>query len=63
MTMLDSFGLKNLIDTTDKTVLRCYENGIAVPTAWVTYRAELRALIAAGGISNPPTQPPYPAGT
>lgn len=50
------------MDTTDKTIIRCFECGVSVPAEWVTYRADLRVLIAAGsGI--PPTQPSYPAGT
>lgn len=55
--------LRNLMDTTDKTLLRCIENGVSIPPAWVTYRIALRALIAAGVAATPPTQPSFPAGT
>lgn len=50
----------------DKTILRCYENAVAVPAAWTTYRNALRAIISA--TSGDPTQllpvrPAYPSGT
>lgn len=60
--MMTYLELRNLMDSTDKTLLRCFECGVVVPTAWVTYRAALRALIAAGS-GTPPAAPPYPAGT
>lgn len=54
------------LDKSDRTVVRCAENGVAVPAAWVTYRKALRAIISAasGDPTQPlPTQPAYPAGT
>ncbi len=50
----------------DKTILRCYENAVAVPAAWATYRKALRAIVgaASGDPAQPlPTKPAYPAGT
>ena len=59
---MDKMQLINLLDTTDKTVIRCFENGVAVPQEWKTYRATLRTLITAGG-GDPPGRPSYPEGT
>ncbi|CAG9256297.1 hypothetical protein PCAR4_40277 [Paraburkholderia caribensis] len=50
----------------DRTILRCYENSVVVPSAWISYRKSLRAIVSAttGDASQPfPVQPPYPAGT
>jgi hypothetical protein len=50
----------------DKTILRCYENAVVVPTAWATYRKALRAIVgtATGDATIAlPTKPAYPAGT
>jgi len=59
--------IKNLaqlaLDKSDITILRCYEKEIVVPQSWLTYRAELRIIVA-----NPtpesiiPDRPPYPDG-
>ena len=50
----------------DKIILRCGENAVTVPTAWATYRKDLRAIVAATS-GDPtvalPTRPAYPAGT
>lgn len=54
--------LANMLDKTDKTILRCLENDISIPTEWKTYRSNLRSLINAGG-GEPPDQPPYPTGS
>ncbi|EEF26835.1 conserved hypothetical protein [Ricinus communis] len=57
---------KTELDSSDLTILRCYENGIPVPSEWATYRKLLRAVI--GAASGDPTQPlpmrpQFPAGT
>jgi hypothetical protein len=50
------------LDKSDVTILRCAENGVAVPAAWAIYRAALRASV--GGAPNSlPAQPAYPQGT
>jgi hypothetical protein len=45
----------------DRTILRCYENGVSVPSNWAAYRKSLRAIVAA--TAGDPTQslPPKPA--
>jgi len=47
----------------DTTVLRCYEAGVAVPTAWQTYRTTLRDIIYGRNAGPLPVMPSYPAGT
>jgi hypothetical protein len=50
----------------DTTILRCYENGVAVPAAWADYRKALRAIVGAssGDPTQPlPSKPQYPSGT
>lgn len=54
------------LDKSDVTILRCTENGVAVPSTWATYRAALRAIVRAtiGDATQPlPTRPAYPSGT
>ena len=47
------------LDASDITVLRCVEQGQAVPEAWATYRAALREVVRTG--EGPlPGRPPYP---
>lgn len=57
---------KDALDDSDVTILRCYENGVAVPAAWGAYRKALRVIVSAasGDPTAPlPTKPAYPAGT
>ncbi len=51
------------LDASDRTLLRCLENGVAVPSAWAQYRTALRAIVAGGTATALPTRPAYPAGT
>lgn len=54
------------LDASDTTILRCYENGVAVPPAWTAYRRALREVVSAtsGDPANGlPSKPPYPSGT
>lgn len=55
-----------LLDASDVTLLRCFENAVAVPTTWSSYRKALRAIVAAPS-GDPsaalPVRPAYPAGT
>jgi hypothetical protein len=58
---------QNALEDSDITLLRCYENGLSVPVAWVTYRAALRSILS---VAQPalipaelPSRPDYPAGS
>ena len=53
------------LDKSDVTMIRCIENGVAVPSAWTTYRHALRALVNGGDTTSTalPAIPAYPAGT
>lgn len=54
------------LSDSDITILRCIENGVAVPAAWAAYRHSLRAIVGAatGDPTQPlPAKPAYPAGT
>ena len=51
------------LDRTDVTIVRCAENGIAVPSAWANYRATLRAIVSGKQPGPIPTQPAFPANT
>ena len=53
---------QSALTESDKTILRCYENAVAVPSSWATYRSSLRAIVSSGSGSIP-TKPSYPAGT
>ncbi|WP_157646650.1 hypothetical protein [Burkholderia ubonensis] len=60
-----TLAMAALIDS-DRTVLRCYENGVPMPAEWSAYRKALRAIVgaASGDPTQPlPTRPAYPAGT
>lgn len=57
---------KAALADSDITVVRCYENAVALPSAWGTYRKALRAIVSvtSGDASQPlPVKPPYPSGT
>ncbi|WP_137009612.1 hypothetical protein [Aquitalea aquatilis] len=70
---LNSHSLRQLLDnarialsTSDATLLRCYEVGIALPAEWVAYRKALREVIRAGVngiVMEIPNRPSYPVGT
>jgi len=52
------------LDKSDVTLIRCVEHGIAIPTEWVTYRTELRAIVAGTSTATAlPITPAYPAGS
>jgi hypothetical protein len=46
----------------DVTILRCAEDGIAVPTTWITYRKNLRAIVSGADLVSTtlPAVPAYP---
>lgn len=57
---------QSALDDSDITVLRCYENAVALPSAWVAYRKALRAIVSASvgdATQELPTKPAYPTGT
>jgi hypothetical protein len=54
------------LSKSDITIWRCTENAVAVPAAWATYRAALRAIISAATgdpTKSLPVRPAYPVGT
>jgi hypothetical protein len=54
------------LSDSDLTVMRCYENAVALPVAWASYRKALRAIVgAASGDAAQPllAKPTYPSGT
>jgi limonene-1,2-epoxide hydrolase len=53
---------RQALSKSDTTVLRCFEVGEEVPSAWKAYRANLREIIASG-TGTMPTRPTFPAGT
>jgi hypothetical protein len=56
---------ESALSNSDKTILRCAENAVPVPSEWAAYRKALRGIV--GAISGTPGQlpvaPAYPAGT
>lgn len=46
----------------DRTLLRCFEADISLPTEWKDYRSALRKIIRAGS-GTIPARPPFPPGT
>ena len=50
------------LDSSDVTIIRCFENSKPVPADWVVYRKTLRAILG-GAVKVMPPKPPYPAGT
>lgn len=46
----------------DRTLLRCFEADISLPTEWKAYRTMLRQIIRDGS-GTLPDRPQYPAGT
>lgn len=58
--------VRGALDASDTTVLRCFENGVTLPAAWVAYRNSLREIVsAASGDATQalPARPAYPSGT
>ncbi|MBA4707786.1 hypothetical protein [Aquitalea aquatica] len=52
------------LDASDRTVLRCYEKSIQVPSEWAEYRNDLREIIRATAFDSSmklPTRPPFPS--
>jgi len=46
----------------DRTLLRCFEADISLPTEWKDYRSALRKIIRSGS-GTLPVRPPFPPGT
>jgi hypothetical protein len=52
------------LSKSDTTIIRCSENGVGIPAAWVAYRQELRAIISGENVVTAmPAQPTFPPGT
>lgn len=59
------YQAQTALNRSDVTMLRCIEAGIAVPSAWNTYRKALRAISTGLDKTSTtlPVQPPFVAGT
>lgn len=53
---------REALTKSDVTVLRCVENNVALPSAWLVYRQNLRSIIDTGS-GTIPSRPDYPANT
>ena len=58
---------KQALDLSDKIIVRCFESEIAAPQSWISYRTQLRNIIAlendTGAEPIPvPEMPPLPSG-
>lgn len=53
------------LDKSDTTILRCVSAGVAVPSAWHTYRSSLRAIVNGSDLISQtlPAIPAYSAST
>ena len=53
------------LDKSDTVVTRCYAAAVALPSAWLTYRAALRSIVNGTDTASTalPTKPDYPSGT
>lgn len=56
---------REALDSSDKTILRCVENGVVVTPAWPTYRTALRHIIDGSDTTSTalPVRPDFPVGT
>jgi hypothetical protein len=50
---------RTALSNSDVQVIRCYESGGTLPTAWVTYRSALRVIVSSGA-GTIPTVPAWP---
>lgn len=52
------------LDSSDVTLMRCYEAAVLLPQAWKDYRVALRAIVSGKSTATElPARPAYPAGT